>query len=136
VVEAETCAVRDTEPYRCIYTTARPEDVHQLGAELATSQRPLMIAGGSGWDDRASTDLKNFAEANHLPVAASFRRPCWSFAWIETKLRPIGDYPKSPDRPKLLDLVRNEIPKSSEGVLMKLLRERSAIAKTEFCAGK
>ena len=73
-VLAESCTVRDTEPYGSIHTGARPGDVHQVGAELARSQRPLMIVGGSGWNDHACADLLNFAEANYIPVASSFRR--------------------------------------------------------------
>lgn len=33
----------------------------------------LVLAGGPGWTGSAAADLRAFAEANHLPVAVSFR---------------------------------------------------------------
>jgi acetolactate synthase-1/2/3 large subunit len=45
----------------------------QLSAMLAAAQRPLVIAGGSGWSAQACRDLATFAAANALPVACAFR---------------------------------------------------------------
>ena len=45
----------------------------QLSAMLAAAQRPLIIAGGSGWSADACRDLATFATANALPVACAFR---------------------------------------------------------------
>ena len=45
----------------------------QLSAMLAAAQRPLIIAGGSGWNADACRDLASFATANALPVACAFR---------------------------------------------------------------
>jgi acetolactate synthase-1/2/3 large subunit len=45
----------------------------QLRAALAAAQRPLVIAGGSGWNAAACADLARFSEANMLPVACAFR---------------------------------------------------------------
>ena len=44
-----------------------------LRARLGRAERPLAIVGGGGWSADAWDDLRRFAEANHLPVAASFR---------------------------------------------------------------
>lgn len=41
---------------------------------LAQSERPLVVAGGSGWNAGAAADLQRFAEAQGLPVAVTFRR--------------------------------------------------------------
>jgi len=41
---------------------------------LADSRRPLLILGGSGWNEAGSEALRRFAERNALPVACSFRR--------------------------------------------------------------
>ncbi|PWE32403.1 thiamine pyrophosphate-binding protein [Maritimibacter sp. 55A14] len=41
---------------------------------LAAAERPLVIAGGPGWDSTAAADLGRFAEAFDLPVAVTFRR--------------------------------------------------------------
>jgi acetolactate synthase-1/2/3 large subunit len=40
---------------------------------LAGAQRPLVIAGGSGWNAAACADLARFVEASALPVACTFR---------------------------------------------------------------
>jgi acetolactate synthase-1/2/3 large subunit len=49
------------------------QDLERLRSLLAPAQRPLVIAGGSGWTAEACTDLRRFAEANALPVACAFR---------------------------------------------------------------
>jgi acetolactate synthase-1/2/3 large subunit len=41
---------------------------------LANSERPLVLVGGSRWDEAACVGVREFAEANDLPVAAVFRR--------------------------------------------------------------
>ncbi len=46
----------------------------QIGDLVARAQRPLVIAGGSGWRAEAAADLAKFAAAWNLPVACSFRR--------------------------------------------------------------
>lgn len=46
-------------------------ELHRL---LSQAARPLIVVGGTGWTDQGVADLIRFAEANHLPVAASFRR--------------------------------------------------------------
>jgi len=45
-------------------------DVRQL---LLAAKRPLVIAGGSGWDAEACAALQRFAENWQLPVACGFR---------------------------------------------------------------
>jgi acetolactate synthase-1/2/3 large subunit len=51
-----------------------PADLDRLAVLLAAAERPLVLAGGSGWTDAAAGDLRRFAEAWRLPVAVSFRR--------------------------------------------------------------
>ncbi|GIL02658.1 MAG: thiamine pyrophosphate protein [Alphaproteobacteria bacterium] len=41
---------------------------------LARAERPLIVAGGSRWDDAAVAALQRFAEAWDLPVGVTFRR--------------------------------------------------------------
>lgn len=41
---------------------------------LAAAERPLLLAGGSGWTAPACDQLRRFAERNRLPVACTFRR--------------------------------------------------------------
>jgi acetolactate synthase-1/2/3 large subunit len=41
---------------------------------LAQARRPLVVAGGTGWDAAACAALARFVDDNDLPLAASFRR--------------------------------------------------------------
>ena len=52
---------------------ASEDDVTAILAAITQAERPIIIAGGSGWDDEARYDLQRFAEALSLPVAAAFR---------------------------------------------------------------
>ncbi|MGS0979551.1 thiamine pyrophosphate-binding protein [Burkholderia glumae] len=45
----------------------------ELRERLARAERPMVIAGGSGWSVDACADLRRFAEAWQLPVACAFR---------------------------------------------------------------
>ena len=51
-----------------------PDALASMRTLLAGAQRPLLIAGGSGWTDTGLASLTRFAELNGLPVACSFRR--------------------------------------------------------------
>ena len=44
-----------------------------LRQRLTAAERPLMIVGGPTWSAEGVADIMRFAEANGLPVAASFR---------------------------------------------------------------
>jgi acetolactate synthase-1/2/3 large subunit len=46
----------------------------RLRGMLAQAERPLVILGGSGWDDAARASIAAFAHRNGLPVTCSFRR--------------------------------------------------------------
>ena len=50
-----------------------PGALRDLRAMLMTAQRPLVIAGGSGWDAEAARALQRFAENWQLPVGCAFR---------------------------------------------------------------
>ena len=45
----------------------------QLTQALENSNNPLIITGRAGWTSKASLALKNFAQNNNIPVAATFR---------------------------------------------------------------
>lgn len=49
-------------------------DLAKLNSLLQQSERPLLIAGGSGWSAEAVSDLALFSEIQSVPVAVSFRR--------------------------------------------------------------
>jgi acetolactate synthase I/II/III large subunit len=77
-------------------------DLKRTAELLALADRPLILAGGSGWTDAACEDLRRFAESCNIPVCSSFRRqdvvdndsPAW-----------IGDLGTGPN-PKLLARVK------------------------------
>ncbi|MFM2067336.1 MAG: hypothetical protein RLZZ584_2245, partial [Pseudomonadota bacterium] len=50
-----------------------PGDLRRLRELLLQAQRPLMLAGGSGWTAESAQALQRFAENWQLPVACSFR---------------------------------------------------------------
>lgn len=51
-----------------------PAFVEAVRARLAQAERPLLVLGGSGWTDAATTAVADWAERLGLPVALSFRR--------------------------------------------------------------
>ncbi|MCD1618596.1 thiamine pyrophosphate-binding protein [Salipiger marinus] len=67
-------AVPDARPYAATAAGIVPADLDALTAELSRAERPLLLLGGSGWDDAASAAITRFAETNGIPVSCSFRR--------------------------------------------------------------
>ena len=51
-----------------------PAQLEDVRALLEGAERPLVILGGSGWEEDACGSIRRFAERNALPVACSFRR--------------------------------------------------------------
>ncbi|HSN34658.1 MAG TPA: thiamine pyrophosphate-binding protein, partial [Ideonella sp.] len=50
-----------------------PQALARAGELLAAAERPVVIAGGSGWTIEARSALERFAERWQLPVACAFR---------------------------------------------------------------
>jgi len=50
-----------------------PQALRNVGSLLLAARRPLVIAGGSGWDAEACLALQRFAENWALPVSCAFR---------------------------------------------------------------
>jgi acetolactate synthase-1/2/3 large subunit len=69
--EADVADLPRSEPARA---APRARDIEALRDELQRAARPLVLLGGSGWSEEACADVRAFAEANGLPVTASFRR--------------------------------------------------------------
>ena len=65
--------VADARPAQRVEAAPAPQALGELQALLAKAKRPLVIAGGGGWNAQAVADLKRFVQAQHLPLAASFR---------------------------------------------------------------
>jgi acetolactate synthase-1/2/3 large subunit len=72
-VLAAPAEAADARPYRPVEPHPDGADLERLGALLRAARRPLLLAGGAGWSAAASVGLRDFAEANALPVAASWR---------------------------------------------------------------
>lgn len=66
--------VDDAGPSRATQAAPSLEDMATLQALLGQAYRPLMVVGGSGWDEPSCAQLMAFARSHALPVAASFRR--------------------------------------------------------------
>lgn len=79
-----------------------PADMTRLAEALSAAQRPVLIAGGSRWDDAACAALAGVAARWHLPVAVTFRRQ-----ELLDNLHPsyAGELTLGPN-PRLLALVR------------------------------
>ena len=65
--------VADAKPYRPVQAHPGAADMTRVAELLAGAERPFVIAGGFGWTRDAARQLREFAEANHLPVGCAFR---------------------------------------------------------------
>ncbi|MFI4949336.1 MAG: thiamine pyrophosphate-binding protein [Alphaproteobacteria bacterium] len=70
----DTAAVAPVGPYRAVRAHPGGADLAELRKLLATAERPIVLVGGSGWDDKACADIAKFLAANDLPACCSFRR--------------------------------------------------------------
>ncbi len=50
-----------------------PQDIEQVAQALRAAKKPFLIIGGGGWSTEVSQNIQSFAEANNIPVGASFR---------------------------------------------------------------
>ena len=73
-VLAEESSACDTRPYQAAQTAPQDGDLTAVRDELHKASKPLLIVGGSSWSEAGCSALTRFAEANALPVLASFRR--------------------------------------------------------------
>ncbi|HEV7817109.1 MAG TPA: thiamine pyrophosphate-binding protein [Janthinobacterium sp.] len=64
----------DAPPVRIARAAPEAAALDELQALLAGARQPLLVLGGSCWDEPGAQALKRFVTANNLPVAASFRR--------------------------------------------------------------
>jgi acetolactate synthase-1/2/3 large subunit len=72
-VLAEASDAPDVAPAPASPPAPAAAHLERLRALLAGAQRPLLVVGEGGWSEAAGRDALAFAEANALPVAASFR---------------------------------------------------------------
>jgi acetolactate synthase-1/2/3 large subunit len=120
--EAEIADAPRVEP---VEPWPAPADMDRLQAMLGEAKRPLVILGGSRWNERSRAAMVRFAERFDLPVATSFRR-----AWLFPADHPnyagevgINPGPKMTARVKEADLLllvgarMSEMPSSSYTLL-------------------
>jgi acetolactate synthase-1/2/3 large subunit len=73
-VLSEHVDVPDARPHRPLEPAAPAAgDMERLGELLAEARAPLAVVGEGGWTARTGADVAAFAEAQGVPVAASFR---------------------------------------------------------------
>jgi acetolactate synthase-1/2/3 large subunit len=70
----EMAAVSDAPRVEPAKAWPAPDDLARLEALLDTAKRPLVVLGGSGWDEEGCAAIARFAERFDLPVCTSFRR--------------------------------------------------------------
>ena len=64
----------DPPRVEAVISAPAPSSVAAAHALLAGARSPLVVVGGSRWDDAARGALVRFAEASQVPVACAFRR--------------------------------------------------------------
>jgi acetolactate synthase-1/2/3 large subunit len=72
-VLSERVDVADARPHRAVPAAPAPGAMARLGELLAQARAPLAIVGEGGWTAQTGADVAAFAEAQEVPVAASFR---------------------------------------------------------------
>jgi acetolactate synthase-1/2/3 large subunit len=73
-VLSERAEVADVPAAASVQAYPGDRDLRELRRMLVAAERPLLILGGSGWDDPACKALQAFAHSSGLPVTCSFRR--------------------------------------------------------------
>lgn len=64
----------EAKPYTPVESHPGAKQVKEFAKLLSEAKRPMVIVGGTRWDEQAVSDFQNFAEKFQLPVGCSFRR--------------------------------------------------------------
>ena len=71
---SDVCPVVPGAPaYHRVAASPSAAQIEQLRQLLEGAQRPMIIAGGSGWTSEACADLQRFVENWQLPIGLAFR---------------------------------------------------------------
>ena len=65
--------VEDLPMVNAVEAVASEHAADQVLSFFADAERPLVVVGGSGWNDECRIRLESFSQRNDLPVAAEFR---------------------------------------------------------------
>jgi acetolactate synthase-1/2/3 large subunit len=71
---SEPVNAADATPYAPLEIAPAEADMAALETLLAGAARPVVLLGGSGWDEAARAAVTRFSERFELPVATGFRR--------------------------------------------------------------
>jgi len=99
----EAAAAADVAAFEPVEISPPPSAMARLQKLLAAAERPLVIAGGSRWNEDAVASLVRFAGRFDIPVAASFRR---QMLFPNQHDGYAGDLGTGPN-PKLAERVKN-----------------------------
>jgi len=99
----EEAAAADVAAFEPVEISPPPSAMARLQKLLAAAERPIVIAGGSRWNETAVASLVRFAERFDIPVAASFRR---QMLFPNQHDGYAGDLGTGPN-PKLAERVKN-----------------------------
>jgi acetolactate synthase-1/2/3 large subunit len=65
--------VADARRYQPVQAAPSAAQIETLRAMLAQAKKPIVLLGGGTWNAQACADLRQFVEANALPVGCAFR---------------------------------------------------------------
>lgn len=71
---AQLTDTSDLPPVKLTPVPPSASDLEQISQMLATANRPLLLLGGTCWNEEGHKAAIHFAEAHGIPVAVSFRR--------------------------------------------------------------
>ncbi|MBK9607818.1 MAG: thiamine pyrophosphate-binding protein [Betaproteobacteria bacterium] len=69
----QEATVADLAHYQTVQAAPAPADIARFAGLLAAANAPVVVLGGSGWDQAARANIRAFAEAWQLPVGCAFR---------------------------------------------------------------
>jgi acetolactate synthase-1/2/3 large subunit len=69
----DLCEPQKSIAYRPALAHPGAHDMEQLKAIMEKAERPLVMLGGSGWNESSVANIQTFAKQNSLPVCVSFR---------------------------------------------------------------
>jgi acetolactate synthase-1/2/3 large subunit len=72
-VLTERASCGDASHVEAVAATPDPADVAAAAKLVSEAMRPLILVGGSRWDESACAALATFAERHRVPVACAFR---------------------------------------------------------------
>jgi len=70
---SSSATVADARPYQVVQASPSAADMAKLGRLIEQAERPIVILGGTGWNDQGVADIRAFLDGFGLPVGCAFR---------------------------------------------------------------